>query len=120
MTHRTWNQLSELEQIQCSYSDFHKSVHGFRSYLSNEISLEDAKQAMADLSVVASRVEAEEAEAEKCAIIAFETRVDALIACGAGDRETAIRWIFDGADEYERADKDYFCFNHGLPYGYFK
>ena len=27
---RTWDELSEVEQLQCEYSDFYKDVHGFR------------------------------------------------------------------------------------------
>ena len=27
---RTWDELSEVEQLQCVYSDVHKDVYGFR------------------------------------------------------------------------------------------
>lgn len=27
---RTWDELSEVEQLQCIYSDVHKDVYGFR------------------------------------------------------------------------------------------
>lgn len=121
MTLKSWDELTEVEQLCAEYSDFHKAVHGCRSYLPLDITLEDAKAAMASLAKYSEIVFAEEAEAEKEAIAAFEVRVDAVIASGAKTREAAIRWIFEAQqDEYVLNDPDYFCHLHGLPYGYFK
>lgn len=39
-----------------------------------------------------------EKEAELAAVAKFEQAVADAVAVGAGDRETAIRWLFEGAD----------------------
>lgn len=47
----------------------------------------------------------------------FEKLVTETIQSGAGDRETALRWIMDASDC--DGDLDFLCFHHHLPYGYF-
>ena len=51
------------------------------------------------------------------AAVQFEARVAGLIASGAGDRATAIRWIADA--EGAEGDAEYLCFLLGLEYDYF-
>ena len=41
-----------------------------------------------------------------------------IFQAGAGDRETALRWIMDASDC--DGDWEFLCFHHHLPYGYFK
>jgi hypothetical protein len=50
--------------------------------------------------------------------IDFEKRVAKLIATGAGNRETAMRWIHEA--EGSNGDDEYLCFLLGLKYGYFR
>lgn len=65
----------------------------------------------------------EEKAREDEATARFETRVTMTIAMGAGNRETALRWIFDSLD-LTAMDKcyggSYICFSLGLPYSYEK
>ena len=42
---------------------------------------------------------------------------ECLIESGAGDRQTALRWIREAQDEHWR-DNDSMSYNFGLPYGY--
>ena len=119
---RTWEELTEVEQLQCNFSDFYKDVHGFRPRSASTEqwnSTEWLKEQIEVLGRESVLVQEREAQYEREAIAKFEVRVSAIIAAGAKDRLTALRWILDAEDnEYVRGDLDYFCFNNGLPYGY--
>jgi hypothetical protein len=52
-------------------------------------------------------------------ILNFESRVNDLIASGAGDRGTAIKWLRD-TDPYFENDDGYMEFEFHLPFGYLK
>lgn len=56
-------------------------------------------------------------EREQAAIKTFEGKVQSLITCGAKNREVALRWLMEASEC--AGDWEYFCFKHGLPYGYF-
>ncbi len=109
-----------------SFSDLHKDARGFRPneslYTWLDTATDDEKQELWNILVdeMASNEKFRE-ECEKSAVEEFELRVASVIASGAGNRETALRWIFDAEDdEYAKLDRDYFCYKYGLPYGYFK
>jgi hypothetical protein len=44
-----WEDLSELEQLATTYSDFHKDMYGFRPRHGAEWTVEDYKKAMAEM-----------------------------------------------------------------------
>lgn len=80
------------------YSVLYKDVYGFRprgNAWENWITAsDDEKQVMWDFLLEdLEQVLAAERELEKDNIARFENLVDSLITSGAGDRETAIRWI---------------------------
>lgn len=111
---------SELEELQSIFSDFDKEVHGFRPrWMSNEQwnSIEWLGNAIRELEAEAKVVFAAEAEAEQINIKKFEETVSAVIAAGAKDRETALRWMMDGSDA--NGDWQFYCYLCGLPYDYF-
>ena len=56
--------------------------------------------------------------AEKEAIKAFKKLIKETIEYGAGDRETAIRWLVqgEGLDYTDAEDLKYFFWGHGLSY----
>ena len=115
---KSWEELTALEQAQCTYSDFHKDAYGFRPR--NDISdwtLEDFDKEFAVFARVCeeNRIQEEAAEAE--AIVRFEDRVTNLMHTGT-NRERVIAWLMDA--EGVNGDFEYFCFTQGLPYGYFK
>jgi len=118
---KAYEELTELEKLQNEYSDFYKDVHGFRPRgMSTEQwnSVEWFKAQMESLAIESERVANDEANREREAIGAFEVRVDAIIAAGAGDRAAALRWILDANEATD--DPDFLCYKLGLPYGYFK
>jgi len=105
---KSWEEMTALEQAQCTYSDFHKDAYGFRPR--NDVSdwtLEDFDREFAVFARVCeqNRIQEEAAEAE--AIVRFEDRVTNLMHTGT-NRARA------------NGDFEYFCFTQGLPYGYFK
>lgn len=115
---KSWEEMTALEQAQCTYSDFHKDAYGFRPR--NDISdwtLEDFDKEFAVFARVCeeNRIQEEAAEAE--AIVRFEDSVTNLMHTGT-NRERVIAWLMDA--ESANGDFEYFCFTQGLPYGYFK
>jgi len=98
------------------YSDIYKSAHGFRPSLKN-VTQEDFDRAVADSQETAAREKAEKQEA----VVKFEDTVAEIMESGAGDYETAVRWLREAEeDEYALRDIEYFEWSQGLPYGYFK
>jgi hypothetical protein len=115
---KSWEEMTALEQAQCTYSDFHKDAYGFRPR--NDISnwtLEDFDREFAIFARVCeeNRIREEAAEAE--AIVRFEDRVTNLMHTGT-NRARVVAWLMDA--EGANGDYEYFCFTQGLPYGYFK
>lgn len=105
------------------FSDLHKDAYGFRPR-AHEFwdATPDRKQVIWDNTLEAlDQALAEEKRREAHAITRFEEQIAKMIICGANDRETALRWIRDSYDEFDRMYGDgYIEFDHGLPYGYIK
>lgn len=103
-------------------SDLHKDAYGFRPgndfWVWWESATEVQKQELWDTLVRYSRAEAEEdARRQKQSVERFEALVATTISAGAGNRETALRWIMDASNC--NGDWEFLCYEHGLPYGYF-
>ena len=115
---KSWEEMTALEQAQCTYSDFHKDAYGFRPR--NDVSdwtLEDFDREFAIFARVCEENRIQEAAAEAEAIVRFEDRVTNLMHTGT-NRARVIAWLMDA--EGANGDFEYFCFTQGLPYGYFK
>ena len=105
-------------------SDLHKDAYGFRPremFWSewNNASNDEKQEIWDDLCKALERAIQKEKEQEEFAVIQFNKRVADVMATGAGDRETAIRWIVQsmGLDEYDLVyGGSYICWNLGLPY----
>lgn len=115
-----WDQLTYIEQLRSTVWDAYKDAHGFRPrhIALYEMSEEQLKAELDRLSEIISQQEAIRIEREQAAIVEFNNRVDNLIATGAGDRETALRWIHEA--EGSDGDDEYLCYLVGLPYGFFR
>jgi hypothetical protein len=105
------------------FSDLHKDAYGFRPrnhsfYILCETDPEEAQviwdMTLKDLEEECKRIE----QREKEAIEEFNQWIQELISLGAGDRETAIRWIISTYDGYDTPG--YICYDLGLPYSYEK
>lgn len=104
-------------------SNLHKDAFGFRPsrgwYESWNTMTDAEKQVEWDsLLVSLERTVAQDEIDEKRAIESFGLLVKKTIAHGAGDVETAHRWIMESSDC--DGDWEHLCFQHGLPYSYFK
>jgi hypothetical protein len=67
------------------------------------------------------QIQYEKYEQDMC-IKQFESSIEEAISLGASDRETAVRWVVDGADitqdQIEFYGNEVIEFNFNLPYGY--
>jgi hypothetical protein len=116
---KSWEDMSDLEQAQCTYWDMYKDAYGHRprGVDTSAWTLTDFEQEFASLGSVIQREEADRKVAEAEAIVKFEDRVTSLMHTGAS-RERVIAWLMDA--EHANGDSEYFAFTQGLPYGYFR
>ena len=109
----------EMDEMLSTISDLAKDAYGTRSACPDVSGM-----SYEELSVVYDRMvdavnaaAVAEQEGEKKRIEAFEKLVANTIELGAGNRETAIKWLMD-AENDSYIDNDYFCYKYGIPYGY--
>ncbi len=116
---KTWEEMSELEQAQCMFWDMYKDAWGVRprGIDTSTWTIEDFDAEFESLQkTINANFEQEQAEQAE-AIKRFEQHVTNTICMGAGDRETALRWIMDASNA--NGDWEYLCYDLGLPYRYF-
>jgi hypothetical protein len=116
---KSWDQMSELEQAQCTYWDMYKDAYGVRprGIDTSSWTLEQFEAEFADLGRAIDQEEAQRKIDEAEAINKFEDSVTNLMHTGT-NRERVIAWLMDA--EGANGDYEYFCYTQGLPYGYFK
>ena len=116
---KSWEDMTDLEQAQCTYWDMYKDAYGHRprGVDTSTWTLADFELEFASLGSVIERENADRQTAEAEAITKFESRVTSLMHTGA-DRERVIAWLMDA--EHANGDDEYFAFTQGLPYGYFR
>ena len=107
--------------METSIWDLYKDVNGIRPRWMDFSAMSDANLSAEYDSLLDQLEENNKRDAveQAEAIVRFEQSIVDTIAMGAADRDTAIRWLRD-AEQDEYMDDDYFCYHHGLPYGYFK
>lgn len=110
-------QINEKDELGATYWDFYKEVHGIRPRWVNhdEATVEWYRAELESLQREADAQWEEQLVREGEAIAQFEVTVAELIASGAGDRATAIRWL----KEANNGDDEFLCYTLGLPYNYF-
>lgn len=112
------NDMTRAEELQNLYSDMYKDAHGFRprhvdtTHWTEEMFVAEFEA----LELVIRQEELLRAFNEGQAIERFEARMANLMATGAQDRATAIRWIMEA--EGAAGDPDYAEYLLGVPYGY--
>lgn len=104
-------------------SDLYKDAYGIRPgegfWTRWETATNDEKQEEWDwLVATLDRVTAEQNQQTERNIVRFGKRIQEVIDAGAGDRETALRWIME-ADQCN-GDWEYLCYCNGLPYNFFR
>jgi len=98
------------------FSDFHKDTYGFRPRDHEFYSaMPERKQEIWDATGRAfDRAQAEEAELEAQSLIDFEKEVQAYIELGAGDRQTALRWMTQNLEFYHTQDIELWVWEKGI------
>jgi len=116
----SWEDMTELEQAQCTFWDMYKDAYGVRprGVDTSSWTLEQFQDEFVILGQAIAREETARKEAEAKAVEAFERRVAELLNTGAKDYEMAMRWIHEAEDT--RGDDDYLAWTLGLPYQYFR
>ena len=116
---KSWEDMSALEQAQCTYWDIYKDAYGVRprGVDTSTWTVEDFENEFEYLGAVIKAAEADRKDAEAQAIVKFEDRVVNLMHTGTS-RERVIAWLMDA--EHANGDFEYFAFTQGLPYSYFK
>ena len=116
----TWEQMSDLEQAQCQYWDMYKDAYGVRprGVDTSMWTLADFDAEFQLLGEIIKQEDIARKAAETEAIEKFEQHVINTVCMGAGNRETALRWIMDASNA--NGDWEYLCYDLGLPYHYFR
>lgn len=98
------------------FSDFHKDAYGFRPRGHEFYSATpERKQEIWDATAGAfTRAQAEEAELEAQSLIDFEKEVQSCIELGAGDRQTALRWMTQNEVFYHIQDVEHWVWEKGI------
>ena len=109
---KSWEELTDLEQLESIYCEMHKDVYGVKA---RWYKAESVEQARADLDRLGKELEAQmeaDKKAQQQAIAAFEELVKSY------GFDNAKRWQHQayGTD----GDDEFLCYHLGLPYGYFK
>ena len=117
---KSWEEMSDLEQAQCTYWDMYKDAYGVRprGIDTSAWTVEDFDREFAELGGIIDREEEDRKEREAEASVRFENQITSLVQSGARDRQAAIAWIHEA--EGSNGDDEYLCFLLGLPYGYFR
>lgn len=117
---KSWEEMSELEQAQCTYWDMYKDAYGVRprGVDTSSWTVETFLKEFAYLGLVIEREEKARIAAEQNAVFSFEKRISDLMFSGAKDRATAMRWIHEAEDT--NGDDEYLAYTLGLPYQYFR
>jgi hypothetical protein len=116
---KSWEEMTALEQAQCTYWDMYKDAYGVRprGVDTSSWTLADFDAEFKLLGTIIEQENIALKEAQARAIVKFEDSVTNLMHTGT-NRERVIAWLMDA--EHANGDADYFCFCVGLPYGYLR
>jgi hypothetical protein len=106
----------ERFDLECFIYDMHKSAFGVkgRHYDFKSMSMDDLRKEANRIGAAVEVAEAEEAHAAEVAIADFEATVGETIEAGAGDRETALRWMAMEETFYGKQDVEHWVYKHGF------
>jgi hypothetical protein len=91
-----------------------------RTVLSRDMTDEEFKKEMDYWSKENEEQFARDKAEEEKNVKEFEARITDLISSGAGNRETALRWIMQAENMEDEHDAGYICYCLNIPYSYQK
>ena len=110
--------FAEVERydLEMYIYDMHKAAYGVkgRHYDFKSMSMDDLRKLADRIADAVEVAEAEEAHAAEVAIADFEATVGEFIESGAGDRETALRWMTMEETFYVKQDVESWVYGHGF------
>jgi hypothetical protein len=111
----TTESLSKREALLQIYSDYHKDAYGFRPrYDYSAYSLEQLEADFARFGQMISEAAEAEARDERAAVAAYQSVIRTLIEVGAGDEETALRWLASAGVEECGPDYEHYLWKEGI------
>lgn len=100
------------------FSDLHKDAYGMRPrghHFYDEDTTDEERQAIWDRTLVALDDAIKEEEALKeYSLTEFKALVQKTIELGAGDEETALRWLVQDEEFYGSQDVEHWVWNKGI------
>ena len=108
----------ERDSLITSVYEMHKDAYGVkgRHYNFDAMSNKELEEELKHLCEVAKREREIEARQEAENYKNFEKRIFDTVQMGAGDRETAIKWILEAEGLDKEQDTGYICYSLGLGY----
>ena len=112
----TEREVAEREDLEIFIYDGHKDAYGVkgRHYDFAAMTLEDLREEADRISAAIDVAIAEEKEREAEDLTAFEKEIEDVIGYGAGDRETALRWMTDGETFYHSQSVEGWVYSRGI------
>ena len=106
----------ERYDLECFIYDMHKAAYGVkgRHYDFKCMSMDDLRKEADRIADAVAVAEAEEAHDAEVAIADFEATVGETIEAGAGDRETALRWMAMEETFYGKQDVERWVYSWGF------
>ena len=106
----------ERYDLEMYIYDLHNAAYGVkgRHYDFASMSMDDLRKLANRVADAVEVAEAEEAHAAEVAIADFEATVGEFIEAGAGDRETALRWMTMEETFYMKQDVESWVYGHGF------
>ena len=107
---------TERGDLEIFIYEGHKDAYGVkgRHYDFASMSLEDLYREADRIETAIDRAAAEEARAEAEALIDFHTKVEMVVAVGAGNRINALRWMTSSETFYSHQCVEHWVWKHGI------
>jgi len=105
----------EKYQLACSISESAKTAYGHKYWVDYaNMSLVELEELADSYGNSATEQLERERQAEEEAILEFESRIQDVINLGAGDRQTALRWITSQETFYHQQCVEHFVWELGV------
>ena len=108
----------ERDSLITSVYEMHKDAYGVkgRHYNFDAMSNKELEEELDRLCAVAKEQADEEKKWEEAAYQTFLKQIAENLKLGAGDKETAIKWILEAEGLDKEQDTGYICYSLGLDY----
>ena len=108
--------INERQELETFIYEGHKDAFGSkgRHYNFDAMSIEELRAEANWINEEVVKSIADEEAAEERALADFKKEVETVIGYGAGDRETALRWMTDGETFYHSQSVEGWVYSRGI------